>query len=84
MIYKLTITRSAQKAFLDIEREIALRIKENILSLSNKPRPTGCKKLKDRDGWRIRAGNYRIIYEIDDKEKSILILHIGHRRDVYK
>ena len=84
MIYKLTITRSAQKAFLDIEREMALRIKEKIIALSNEPRPIGCNKLKGRDGWRIRVGNYRIIYEIDDQEKLILVLHIGHRRDIYK
>jgi mRNA interferase RelE/StbE len=84
MIYKLTITRSAQKSFLDIDRNIALRIKEKILTLSNDPRPSGCKKLKDRNGWRIRAGRYRIIYEIDDREMNVLILNIGHRRDVYK
>ncbi len=65
------------------------RLKEAILKLAENPRPTGCKKLIGREGWRIRVGNYRVIYEIiyeinDDREKKVLILHIGHRKDVYR
>ncbi|NJL92104.1 MAG: type II toxin-antitoxin system RelE/ParE family toxin, partial [Coleofasciculaceae cyanobacterium SM2_1_6] len=47
------------------------------------PRPSGCLKLKGREGWRIRVGNYRVPYKIDDQQKIITILRIRHRRDVY-
>ena len=47
-------------------------------------RPTGCLKLIGRDGWRIRVGVYRVIYQIDDQEKKIVILDFGHRRDIYR
>ena len=60
------------------------KIESAINSLERDPRPSGCKKLTARDGWRIRAGSYRIIYEIDDHSKIITILHVGHRRDVYR
>ncbi len=84
MSYQLFITRTAQKEISLIPKEFALNIKEHILKLKNEPRPSGCKKLKDRDGWRIRYSNYRIIYEIDDNSKIIKILHVGHRKDVYR
>jgi mRNA interferase RelE/StbE len=45
---------------------------------------TGCLKLTGREGWRIRVGKYRVIYEIDDKERAITVLHVGLRRDVYR
>jgi mRNA interferase RelE/StbE len=45
---------------------------------------TGCLKLTGREGWRIRVGKYRVIYEIDDKERTITVLHVGLRRDVYR
>jgi mRNA interferase RelE/StbE len=57
---------------------------ESIRDLSNQPRPPGCKKLSGRDAWRIRVGDYRVIYEITDFELVILIVHIGHRSEVYK
>jgi mRNA interferase RelE/StbE len=44
----------------------------------------GCKNLTGRDGWRIRAGDYRVIYEIDDAGQTVTVLHVGHRRDIYK
>ena len=60
------------------------KIKQAILRLSDNPRPSGCSKLIGREGWKIRVGNYRIIYEINDKAKEIIVLHVGHRRDVYR
>jgi mRNA interferase RelE/StbE len=52
--------------------------------LADDPRPKGCKKLKGRDGYRIRTGNYRIIYEIFDTELLIDVIAIGHRKDIYE
>ena len=84
MSYRIFILRRAQKELSNITGEDYLRIKEAILSLSNNLRPKGCSKLTGRDGWRIRIGNYRVIYEINDREKSLTILHIGHRKDIYR
>ncbi|MCK4528141.1 type II toxin-antitoxin system RelE/ParE family toxin [candidate division WOR-3 bacterium] len=83
MSYSLFILRRAQKELSKIPKDIYDRIKEAILNLSENPRPVGCQKLRGRDGWRIRIGDYRIIYEFDDGPNSITILHIGHRRDIY-
>jgi len=58
-------------------------VRDAIRDLANTPRPAGCKKLSGRSGWRIRVGNYRVIYEIDDNTQTITVMHVGHRRDVY-
>jgi len=83
MKYKVFILKRAQKELAQINTEYYEKIKEVILKLQSNPRP-GCKKLVARDGWRIRVGIYRIIYEIDDKEKTVTILNIGERRDIYR
>ena len=84
MSYQIFILRRAQKELAKIVGKDYEQIKEVIFALANNPRPSGCRKLIGRDGWRIRVGKYRIVYEIDDKEKTITILHIGHRKDIYK
>ena len=84
MSYSIEILRRAQKELAQLPRQEYERVKEAIQNLSLDPRPQGCKKLAGREGWRIRVGNYRIIYEIDDAQQRLAILHIGHRRDVYK
>ncbi len=84
MSYRIFILKKAQKELAKITGKDFDRIKEIILKLADNPRPQGCRKLIGREGWRIRSGNYRIIYEIDDKEKAVVILHIGHRKNIYK
>ncbi len=84
MKYQIFILRRAQKELGSLPLSDYERLKQAILKLAENPRPAGYKKLVGREGWRIRVGNYRIIYEIDDREKKILILHIGHRKDVYR
>jgi mRNA interferase RelE/StbE len=84
MSYSIGILRRAQKELAQLPKQEYERIKEAIKSLTQDPRPAGCKKLSGREGWRIRVGDYRVIYEIDDPQQSLTILHIGHRRDVYK
>lgn len=84
MTYKVLILRRAQKELADLTSEIYERVKNTIRALGDNPRPSGCKKLIDGQGWRIRAGNYRIIYEIEDEQRIVTILHIGHRRDIYR
>ncbi len=56
-----------------------------MLALAENPRPPGCKKLKDTErNWRIHAGVYRILYDIDDSSATVTVLRIGHRKDVYR
>jgi mRNA interferase RelE/StbE len=84
MSYSIFILRRAQGELRKLPGESYERVKEAIRKLSEEPRPGGCKKLAGRDGWRIRVGDYRVIYEIDDKARIITVLHVGHRRDVYR
>ena len=84
MSYSIGILRRAQKELAQLPKQEYERVKLAIESLSQDPRPQGCKKLAGREGWRIRVGDYRVIYEIDDTQQALTILHIGHRRDVYK
>ena len=84
MSYKLLITRNAQKEMANLDNQYIKQIKSDINLLSEEPRPFGYSKLKGRDGYRIKSGDYRVIYEIDDDKLEITILHVGHRKDVYK
>ncbi|MGH7452625.1 MAG: type II toxin-antitoxin system RelE family toxin [bacterium] len=83
MSYGINIFRRAQKELATLPTLVYPRVRDAIRGLANAPRPPGCKKLIGRDGWRIRVGDYRVIYEIDDNAQIITIMHIGHRRDVY-
>jgi mRNA interferase RelE/StbE len=63
--------------------EIANRILARLAGLETNPRPPDVKKLTGRDAWRIRVGDYRVIYEIHDRVLQIIVIAIGHRREVY-
>ena len=85
MQYEITYTRSAVKALRRLDREGARRILRGIDALAQDPRPAGCKQLKGGAGeMRIRVGDYRVVYEVNDGEVVILVLRIGHRREVYR
>jgi len=82
--YKITISRPAQKQLDKLQDNIAERLIAAIYDLVNDPRPIGYKKLKGRDGYRIRVGDYRIIYEIFDNVLTINVVALGHRKDIYE
>ena len=82
--YRVEILRSAQKQLAKIDRQDQSRIISAIRALANDPRPPGCKKLSGRPAWRIRIGTYRVIYEIHDDRLLVLVVTIGHRKDVYR
>ena len=85
MRYSIKIKRTAQKSLAKMSQSLQDRIVEVIKELENEPRPPGCKKLSGRDAWRIRVGDYRIIYEIQDAELIVVvIILVGHRSEVYK
>lgn len=84
MSYSLLMLRRAQRELADVPPGAYEPIVTAIRSLADVPRPPRCAKLTGREGWRIRIGEYRVIYEIDDAQQTITILHIGNRRDVYR
>ena len=78
------ILRRAQRALSALPQRDFERIRDAIFALADDPRPPGCAKLSGREAWRIRVGQYRVIYEIDDANRIVTVLDIGHRRDVYR
>jgi len=84
MKYAVEILRSAQKSLAHMERQAQSRIIRAINSLSDDPRPTGCRKLTGRPAWRVRVGDYRVIYEIEDSRLRVLVIAIGNRREIYR
>ena len=84
MTYTLAILRRAQKELSDLPQDAYARVRDAIRNLAEEPRPSGSKKLAGRAGWRIRVGSYRVVYEIDDPNRMITVMHMGHRRDVYR
>jgi mRNA interferase RelE/StbE len=85
-MYKITIKKSAAKELNELPNKIAMLITSAIYQLAENPRPTGCKKLKGKkiEFWRIRIGDYRVIYTIDEEVKIIDIQKLGHRKDIYE
>ncbi|GAB2486648.1 type II toxin-antitoxin system RelE/ParE family toxin [Algoriphagus taiwanensis] len=81
--YRVFLSRRAKKDLDKLDNLKAKPILSAIANLSEEPRPSGCKKLKGRDGYRIRVGDYRIIYEIFDSDLIVDIIALGHRKDIY-
>jgi mRNA interferase RelE/StbE len=84
MIYAVEILRSAQRQLAKIDPQAQERIIDSIRALADDPRPSGCKKLSGRPAWRIRVGDYRVIYEIHDRQLVIVVVTLGNRKDVYR
>ena len=83
-MYSIELSTAAVKDYNKIPDIFIDKINAAIDSLENNPRPSGYKKLKNREAYRIRVGDYRIIYEIKDKELIILIVRLRHRKEVYR
>jgi mRNA interferase RelE/StbE len=84
MNYRVILSRSARKQMERLSGEIENRILDKLSELETNPRPIGCKKLQNRDAWRVRIGDYRVIYEIHDQVLQIIVVTVGHRREVYR
>lgn len=83
--YSLEIKQSAQKELDALDDALFPRLDRKIQALADDPRPSGCKKLKGyKDQWRVRIGDWRVLYIIDDVEKLVMITRIAHRREVYE
>jgi mRNA interferase RelE/StbE len=85
VLYRLAITRRAAKDLTTLPKAVVRRIDAKILSLAQAPRPAEAVKLKGADAlYRLRVGDYRIVYEVQDDLVVIVIVRIGHRREVYR
>ncbi len=84
MSYRVLIRRSAQR---DLERLLMRDYQamlDAIRALGQNPRPAGCKKLREREGWRIQSGDYRALYVIDDAGQTVTVFRVKHRREAYR
>jgi mRNA interferase RelE/StbE len=81
--YTVRLSRKAEKFLDKTPDNIAAPILRTLASLAENPRPNGYKKLKGQNGYRVRVGNYRIIYEIHDKILVVEVIDLGHRREIY-
>jgi mRNA interferase RelE/StbE len=84
MRYRVILPKSVQKELDRLPDDVMGRVLARLRALESNPRPPDVKKLKGRQAWRIRIGDYRIIYEIHDRELVIIVVTIGHRREVYR
>lgn len=82
--YKVAIKKSAAKEIERLPRKDMKAVLERVESLSENPRPRDCKKLSSQEKYRIRCGNYRILYAIEDDILIVFVVKVGHRRDVYR
>ena len=84
MTFAVSILRSAQKNLNTLTAPEQERVIAAVRKLAVDPRPAGVKKLTGREAWRIRVGDYRVIYEINDNELTVLVIDVGHRREIYR
>ena len=83
-MYKVELRRKAQRSLDKLPKDDFDAVLDAVRGLANTPRPKGVEKIKSAGLWRIRQGDYRIVYSIDDSQKTVTILRIGHRREIYR
>jgi len=84
MKYAVILPKSVQKELDRLPTKLADRVLDHLAALETNPRPADVKKLKGRPAWRIRIGDYRAIYEINDQSRQIILVTVGHRREIYR
>lgn len=82
--YKLVFKKSVAKDLRAFPKADVQRILQRIRLLADDPRPQGCEKLSGLERYRVRQGVYRIVYEVEDAILTVLVVRVGHRRDVYR
>lgn len=82
--YRVLFRESVRKDLAPIPKKDVRRTISRIRSLADDPRPPGCEKLCALERYRVRQGRYRIVYSIQDSERTVWIVKVGHRRDVYR
>ena len=85
MAYQVIVKPSAEKVIRKLDRDTRRKVTRLLEALAEEPRPGGVVKLAGDDNlWRVRIGDYRVVYEIHDKRLVILVVKVGHRKDVYR
>ncbi len=86
MRYRVEMAETARRDFRALEHAMQGRVAAAVNALADTPRPPGCKRMRGKspDVWRIRVGDYRVVYEIRDNVLLVLVVAIGHRREVYR
>ena len=83
-MYQIELRRRAQRALDKLPKSDFQAVIEAIKDLAQTPRPRGIEKVKSTGLWRIRQGDYRIIYAVDDNERLVTVVRVGHRREIYR
>ena len=84
-MYRVVVERSVEKDLRRLPLDVRFRVADTLHSLANDPRPVGSRKLAGtKNDWRIRVGNYRVIYEIADLIRVVRVYQVRHRRDAYR
>ena len=84
-MYRVIVEHSAEKDLKRLSSEVRARVTPSILALATNPRPAGCRKLAgSKSDWRIRVGDYRVVYEIADEVRIVRVNRVRHRREVYR
>ena len=83
-MHEINIIPSARKDLDGLDKKVFTQIRNKIISLASNPRPSGSLKLTVEEGYRIRSGNYRILYRIDDKNKMIYVYRVKYRKESYR
>ena len=85
MVYRIQVVRVVQKQILSLPKEAQIQVVRAIDNLANTPRPSGCKKLRGADFWRIRIGRYRVVYQINDEALLVILVKVALRKeDTYR
>ena len=83
--YRVEVSRTAEKQIGALPRPDQVRVLRALQALAFDPRPSGCRKLEGYEAtFRIRVGRYRVMYDVDDRRIVVVVLKVGHRRDVYR
>ncbi|HLD22872.1 MAG TPA: type II toxin-antitoxin system RelE/ParE family toxin [Sulfuricurvum sp.] len=82
--YKIEIKKSAAKEIENLPSIVLKRVVSHIQELGSNPRPIGCKKLSGDEKYRLRVGDYRILYEIEDAIVTVYVVKVAHRKEVYR
>ena len=84
MPYRLRTTETARRELRRLPAHVRARVQDSVKALADDPRPPGCRRLRGVDAYRVRVGDYRVIYDIEDVARTITILRIKHRPEAYR
>ena len=84
MSYRVLIPKSVHKQINKLPSSVSESVISKLEALQENPRPAGSLKMHGSEGWRVRLGDYRLIFDIDDRQKLVVVRRVGHRREIYR